>query len=68
MPKNTPERADQPLRETEAAAYHAFREWPLLLVLRQKELAALQPSSQSTDQSQTPASDKKELTDEPPHR
>ncbi len=34
--------ADQPLRETEEAAYHAFREWPLLLVIRQQELAAHQ--------------------------
>ncbi len=32
-------RPDQPLRETEEAAYHAYREWPLLLVLREKTLA-----------------------------
>jgi len=35
-------RPDQALRETEEAAYHAFREWPVLLVLRQKELEARQ--------------------------
>lgn len=67
MPKKDTERADQPLRDTEDAAYHAFREWPVLLVLRQKELAALQPSSQPTDQPQPLTTDKKELTDEPPH-
>ena len=67
MPKKDTERADQPLRDTEAAAYHAFREWPVLLILRQKELAALQPASQLTDQSQTQQPDKKELTDEPTH-
>ncbi len=41
MPKADNNRPDQPLRETEQAAYHAFREWPILLALRQKELAAL---------------------------
>ena len=34
--------ADQPLRETEEAAYHAYREWPVWLALRMKELQALQ--------------------------
>ncbi len=68
MPKKDTERADQPLRDTEEAAYHAFREWPVLLVLRQKELAALQPPDQSTDKSQSNTSEKKELTDEPNHR
>ena len=42
MAKETTARPDQALRETEAAAYHAFREWPLLLVMRQKELGAMQ--------------------------
>ena len=41
MPKSENQNADQPLRETEQAAYHAYREWPILLVLRLKELAAL---------------------------
>ena len=41
MPKSDHPNADQPLRETEQAAYHAYREWPILLVLRLKELAAL---------------------------
>ena len=41
MPKPDPNQADQPLRETEQAAYHAYREWPVLLILRLKELAAL---------------------------
>ena len=40
---------DVPLRETEEAAYHAFREWPVFLVMRQKELEAhqalLQPNA-----------------------
>src|SRR5215510_11021603 len=31
---------DQPLRETEDAAYNAFREWHVFLVLRKKELEA----------------------------
>ena len=39
MPKPDTSRSDQPLRDTEQAAYHAFREWPILLVLREKELA-----------------------------
>jgi hypothetical protein len=48
MPKAEVTRPDQPLRETEQAAYHAYREWPILLALRQKELAALiaNPSEQ----------------------
>jgi hypothetical protein len=33
---------DQPLRETEEAAYQAYREWPVFLVMRQKELEAHQ--------------------------
>jgi hypothetical protein len=41
MPKPDPNQADQPLRETEHAAYHAYREWPVLLILRLKELAVL---------------------------
>ena len=49
MAKETTGRPDQALRETEAAAYHAFREWPLLLVMRQKELVALAtPTAGST--------------------
>ncbi len=39
MAKREKSRADQPLRETEDTAYFAYREWPVLLVLRQKELA-----------------------------
>ncbi len=45
MSKADPSRPDQPLRETEQAAYHAFREWPILLVLKQKELAAHQTAA-----------------------
>ena len=45
MPKPDTSRSDQPLRDTEQAAYHAFREWPILLVLREKELALLQTSA-----------------------
>ena len=41
MSKADSTQADHPLRETEQAAYHAYREWPVLLVLRLKELAAL---------------------------
>lgn len=51
MAKETTARPDQALRETEEAAYHAFREWPVLLVMRQKELAAMQaptPAAGST--------------------
>ncbi len=33
---------DRPLRETEEAAYQAYREWPVFLVKRQKELDAHQ--------------------------
>jgi hypothetical protein len=54
MPKQDIPRPDQPLRETEQAAYHAFREWPILLVLREKELAQLPTAA--------PPSDKKEET------
>jgi len=42
MPREKNVRPDQALRETEEAAYHAFREWPVLLVQRQKELEARQ--------------------------
>lgn len=40
MPKSDPTRSDHPLRETEQAAYHAYREWPVLILLRLRELAA----------------------------
>lgn len=40
MPKPE-ERPADPLRGMEQATYLAFREWPVLLVLRLKELAAL---------------------------
>jgi len=36
---------DQPLRDTEEAAYHAYREWPVWLALREKELQAHQSLS-----------------------
>ena len=39
---NTSGGGDQPLRETEEAAYQAYREWPVFLVIRQKELEAHQ--------------------------
>ena len=55
MPKPDPNQADQPLRETEQAAYHAYREWPVLLILRLKELAALKT---------TPALEKTASTEE----
>ncbi len=29
-----------PLHDMEEVTYHAFREWPVLLILRQKELEA----------------------------
>jgi len=41
MPKADTRNADEVLRETEKAAYHAYREWPVWLILRLKELAAL---------------------------
>ena len=31
--------SSSPFQAMEAEAYHAFREWPILLVMRQKELA-----------------------------
>lgn len=40
MARKTVDNPDQPLRDAEDTAYHAFREWPVLLMLRQKELAA----------------------------
>ena len=36
MPKNIP----APWQELELQAYHAYREWPIWLVLRERELAA----------------------------
>ncbi len=42
MAKKPTNSGDHPLRETEEAAYHAFREWPVFLVKRQKELEAHQ--------------------------
>ena len=33
MSKSDNTQADHPLRETEQAAYHAYREWPVLLVV-----------------------------------
>ncbi len=38
MAKKPTNSGDHPLRETEEAAYHAFREWPVFLVKRLKEL------------------------------
>jgi hypothetical protein len=32
--------SSSPFQAMEEEAYHAFREWPILLVMRQKELAA----------------------------
>ncbi len=64
MAKKPTNSGDHPLRETEEAAYHAFREWPVFLVKRLKELEAHQallgssgldltlnetPSSESTE-------------------
>jgi hypothetical protein len=31
--------SSSPFQAMEAEAYHAFREWPILLVMRQQELA-----------------------------
>ena len=36
MPKPV---SSSPFQAMEEEAYHAFREWPILLVMRQKELA-----------------------------
>jgi hypothetical protein len=49
MAKKDANQPDQPLRETEQAAYHAYREWPVLLVLRLKELAALKAAPPATN-------------------
>ncbi len=32
--------SSSPFQAMEEEAYHAYREWPILLVMRQKELAA----------------------------
>ena len=37
-----------PWQQIEEQAFHAFREWPLWLVLRQRELAAQQTGSRTT--------------------
>ncbi len=37
-----------PWQQIEEQAFHAFREWPLWLVLRQRELAAQQSGSRAT--------------------
>ncbi len=51
MSKNTP--STSPFKVMEEEAYHAFLEWPVWLVLREKELAAYlaearPPADQST--------------------
>ncbi len=38
MPKKELTTSDQHFRETETAAYHAFREWPVFLLIRKREL------------------------------
>src|SRR5438876_4136595 len=38
MPKKETTSSDQHFRETETAAYHAFREWPVFLLIRKREL------------------------------
>ena len=43
-----------PWQQIEEQAFHAFREWPLWLVLRRRELAAQQTGSRATAR---PASD-----------
>lgn len=42
MSKSTAPNADLSVRNLEDSAYHAYREWPVYLVLRQKTLAAQQ--------------------------
>ncbi|MAU11769.1 MAG: hypothetical protein CL607_18230 [Anaerolineaceae bacterium] len=37
-----------PWQQIEEQAFHAFREWPLWLVLRKRELAAQQSDSRAT--------------------
>ena len=37
-----------PWQQIEEQAFHAFREWPLWLVLRQRELAAQQSGGRTT--------------------
>src|SRR5687768_7909897 len=47
---------ESPFQALEEQAYHAFREWPIWLVLRQRELAAhlpASPSAQTTALSQS---------------
>jgi len=36
-----------PWQQIEEQAFHAFREWPLWLVLRQRELAQREPNQRS---------------------
>lgn len=57
MAKTASRHADQPLRETEQAAYHAYREWPVLLMLRLKELAALKaaPTEKTRPEQEKPS-------------
>jgi|GEM_PF-3308460 len=38
-----------PWQQIEEQAFHAFREWPLWLVLRQRELAQREPNQRSND-------------------
>ncbi len=38
MPKKEMTSGDHHFRETETAAYHAFREWPVFLLIRKREL------------------------------
>lgn len=51
MPKHIDQTPDRPLRETEQATYHAFREWPLFLILRQKERLAKQTEAAASQSS-----------------
>lgn len=61
--------SEHPMRQAEDAALNAYREWPVLLVLRQKELQSLlgpteTPSEKPSDSSASlPGDEHKEKGD-----
>jgi len=66
MPKPSTESL-HPMLQVETAAYHAYREWPVWLVLRENELAALQPSpSQPISQPVTVSPSAPAVASQPP--
>jgi len=50
-----PTAATGPWQDLEQQAYHAYREWPIWLVLRERELAQRRGSARSEQRTPSPA-------------